>query len=198
MKRSAWLALALALTALPTGCVTRRYVITSSPPGAIVYRDGQPIGATPVEEPFIYYGKYHFRLVKDGFEPLDVEPVLRPPWYQYIGIDFISENVVPFYLRDVQVLHFELKPLVPVRHDDLKNRAEGLRQRGKLIQPPPGIVVPPRNPPQPIPPAAPPTLPPPLPGPPPPVAVPTLPAPAPAAVPPATPIPVTPGPVSAP
>jgi hypothetical protein len=179
MKRTAWLVLALALAAMPTGCVTRRYVITSSPPGAVVYRDGQPIGATPVEEPFIYYGKYHFRLVKDGFEPLDVEPRLQTPWFQYVGVDFITENFVPYTFRDVQVLHFELKPLIPVRHDDLKNRAEILRQRGKLIQPPPGIILPRRpqqQPPPPPPPAAP-TLPAPLPG-------------APAASPPALPPPI--------
>jgi hypothetical protein len=193
MKRSAWLAVALALAALPAGCVTRRYVITSSPPGAIVYRDGQPIGATPVEEPFIYYGKYHFRLVKDGFEPLDVDPELRTPWYQYIGIDFITENIVPCTFRDVQVLHFELQPLIPVRHDDLKNRAEELRQRGKTIQPPPGVVLPPRPVPAPVPAPPPPapTLPPPLPGP-----APALPPPQPGPAP--GPVSAGPRPVSVP
>jgi hypothetical protein len=157
MKRSAWLSLALVLTALSTGCVTRRYVFTSNPPGAIVYRDGQPIGATPVEQPFLYYGKYSFRLVKDGYEPLDVLPDLAPPWYQYPLVDFFSENVIPYTFRDVRVLHFELKPLTPVRPEDLKSRANELKGRGALIQPPPGIAVPPRNPPP-----SPATLPPPL------------------------------------
>ena len=76
MKRSAWLALVLGVAVVPAGCVTRRYVITSDPPGAIVYRDGQPLGPTPVEHPFIYYGKYRYRLIKDGYAPLDVEPEL--------------------------------------------------------------------------------------------------------------------------
>src|SRR5437016_1011964 len=71
MKRSAsLLLLALCFALAPAGCVTRRFVITSNPPGAVVFRDGQPIGLTPVEQPFIYYGRYRFRLVKDGFEPL--------------------------------------------------------------------------------------------------------------------------------
>jgi hypothetical protein len=139
MKRFAGLAMALVLTLMPTGCVTRRFLITSDPPGAIVFRDGQPIGATPVEDSFIYYGKYHFRLVKDGYEPLDVDEKVRAPWYEYIGIDFFSENILPFTLRDNQSFHYALQPLVQVRHDDLRRRAEELRGKGKLIQPPPGI-----------------------------------------------------------
>src|SRR5262245_61309836 len=101
MKRCAWLALAVILGGSAAGCVTRRYVITSDPLGAIVYRDGQPIGATPVEQPFLYYGKYHFRLVKDGKQPLDVEVELCPPWYQWPGIDFVAENLIPCAFRDV-------------------------------------------------------------------------------------------------
>src|SRR5262245_59751082 len=122
MRRSAWLALALALVVagFSSGCVTRRVLITSDPPGAIVYRNGQPIGATPVEHPFVYYGKYRYRLVKDGFAPLDVEPELSTPWFQYVGLDFISENLVPFTIRDTQALHYQLAPLSAVRHDDVR------------------------------------------------------------------------------
>src|SRR4051794_32563629 len=78
--------LALLLVGLPAGCVTRRYVITSDPPGAIVYRDNQYLGPTPVEEPFVYYGKYRFRLVADGYQVMDVEPELVPPWYEWTGV----------------------------------------------------------------------------------------------------------------
>ena len=168
MKRSACLALALVVAGLSAGCVTRRIMITSDPPGAIVYRDGQPIGATPVEEPFVYYGKYRYRLVKDGFQPLDVEPDVNAPWYEWPGIDFFSENLLPFHLRDVQAFHYQLLPLEAVRHDDVRSRAEELRNRGALIQPPadapprnvraPAPVVVPRNNPAPVAPI--PTLPP--------------------------------------
>lgn len=136
MRRTACLLLAL-VVACPAGCVTRRYVITSDPPGAMVFRDGQPIGPTPVEQPFIYYGKYRFRLVADGYEPLDVEPDLEAPFYQYPGIDFVAENLTPFTFRDVQSLHFKLTPLVPARPDDVQRRAEQLQQRGRAITPPP-------------------------------------------------------------
>jgi len=166
MKRSAWLVVAVALAALPSGCVTRRYVITSDPPGAVVYRDGQPIGATPVEEPFLYYGKYRFRLVKDGYQPLDVEPELPTPWYEYPGVDFVSENLIPYPFRDVQVLHFQLQPMETLRPDEVRARAEELRARGMTIQTPPGTEAPPRIRPAPAAPPAPPPQPtPPLPAP---------------------------------
>ncbi len=142
MKRCSWLMLVAMLAVLPTGCVTRRYLITSDPPGAMVYRDGQPIGPTPVEEPFIYYGKYRFRLVKDGYAPLDVEPELVPPWYQWPGVDFVTENLICYTFRDVQCLHFQMQPVEMVRPDDVRARAEQLRQRGKSIQTPPGTEAP--------------------------------------------------------
>src|SRR5262245_55880605 len=136
MRRTACRLLALGL-ACPAGCVTRRFIITSDPPGAMVFRDGQPIGPTPVEQPFVYYGKYRFRLVADGHQPLDVEPEFVTPWYQYVGVDFVTENLVPFTFRDVQVLHFTLAPLEPVRPDDVQRRAEQLQERGRAIVVPP-------------------------------------------------------------
>ena len=74
MRATLCATLALLAAGLSSGCVTRRMMITSDPPGAQVYVDGQPIGATPVERPFVYYGKYRYRLVKDCYQPLDVEP----------------------------------------------------------------------------------------------------------------------------
>lgn len=136
MKRSA-LPLALLLALLPAGCVTRRVLITSDPPGAVVYRNGQPIGATPVEESFVYYGRYHYRLVREGCEPVDFYPDLVAPWYQYPGIDFVAENVLPFNFRDRQTLHFTLPESRPVRHDAIRARATELQAIGAGLQPPP-------------------------------------------------------------
>lgn len=161
MMRSAWLVLALLLVGPSAGCVTRRYVITSDPPGAVVFRDGQPIGATPVEEPFVYYGKYRFRLVKDGYKPMDVEPELVAPWYQWPGVDLVTETVIPYPFRDVQVLHFQLQPMEQMRHDDIRGRAEQLRQQGAQIQTPPGTATPPGPVLPPVSPVPPPAAPPP-------------------------------------
>src|SRR3954465_11411233 len=103
MNRTAWLLLAVCGAGLSTGCVTRRVLITSDPPGAIVYRNGQYLGPTPVEEPFVYYGKYRYRLVRAGYEPLDVTQDLAAPWYELPGVDFVSENLIPYPFRDVKV-----------------------------------------------------------------------------------------------
>lgn len=136
MRRTALLLLACVLAFGPLGCVTRRFVITSNPPAATVFRDGQPIGVTPVEQPFTYHGRYRFRIVKDGYEPLDLEPELVAPWYQVPGIDFIAENLYPFTLRDVQGIHAELRQLQPVPAEVLRARGEELRQRGRSMIPP--------------------------------------------------------------
>jgi hypothetical protein len=128
---------ALLLAGLSAGCVTRRYVITSDPPGAMVFRDGQPIGITPVEEEFVYYGFHDFRLVKDGYQTLDEHVNIPAPWYEWPGIDFISENVVIQKIHDIHRLCFRLVPLEQVRHDDIRRAAEDLRQRGKALQPRP-------------------------------------------------------------
>jgi hypothetical protein len=150
MRLRVWGALLAALVAagLSSGCVTRRVLITSDPPAAVVYKDGQYLGPTPIEIPFVYYGKYRFRLVADGYAPLDVEPRLYAPWYQYPGIDFIFENLLPFTFRDKQAFHFELVPLVRPLNADVQAAGEALRSRGAGIgQPGPRPPRPNRNPP---------------------------------------------------
>jgi PEGA domain len=164
MNRAAWLVPMTCLVCLSTGCVTRRVLITSDPPGAIVYRNGVYLGPTPVEEPFVYYGKYHYRLVHDGYETLDVTQDVPSPWFELPGIDFISENVIPYTFRDVRPFHYKLEPAIPVRPDDIRTRAEGLRLEGKAIQPPPDAPPPPQRRPKPAPAPAP-TLPAPTPAP---------------------------------
>jgi hypothetical protein len=151
MNRAAWLVPMMGLVFMTTGCVTRRVLITSDPPGAIVYRNGVYLGPTPVEEPFVFYGKYRYRLVKDGYEPLDITQDIDSPWYELPGIDFVTENFYPFTIRDIRPFHYRLQPAVAVRPDDIRNRAEMMRQEGKTIQPPPDAPPPPqRRPPAPV------------------------------------------------
>ena len=70
------------------------------PPGALVYVDNYEIGTTPVSTDYIYYGTRRIRLVKDGYATLDIKQWIPPPWYEIIGIDFVSENLVPAEIRD--------------------------------------------------------------------------------------------------
>ena len=105
------------MAGLLTGCVERRFVITTEMPGCrrapsrlVVYDEkGIPIGALPVDRQFTYYGKYRFTLVKDGCETMIVEEKVRAPFYEWFGLDFIAENIIPFTIRDVRRFHYVLQ-----------------------------------------------------------------------------------------
>ena len=138
------------------GCVHRRLTIRSNPPGALVYVDNQEIGRTPVSTSFVYYGTRAIRLEMDGYEPVEELHRLRPPWYQYPPIDFVSENFSFREIRDERVLDFELVPMQLVPTQQLIQRANQLRRDSQM-----GFVAP-----LPTLPAAAPVIPgPPLPGP---------------------------------
>jgi hypothetical protein len=119
------------LLALAAGCVERRMVITTEPFGAIVYDEKNiALSASPADKPFTYYGKYSFKIVKDGYETLIVEENVQPPWYEWIGLDFISETLVPWSLRDVRRFHYKLQPVVVVPPDQVLEKGTLLRARG--------------------------------------------------------------------
>jgi len=138
-----WFYALAALVALSgaTGCVERRMVIITDPfpdaANAIVYDEkDQPMpGGTPVDKPFTYYGKYHFRIVKDGFDTLDVEQRVRAPWYEWPGLDFVSENLIPWTIRDVRYYTYVMQR-PPIRQpDQTLQEAEALKAQAKTLGP---------------------------------------------------------------
>jgi hypothetical protein len=138
-RRVAGVALAALSFGSLAGCVEQRYVITSDPPGAVVLRNNQPIGATPADDHFVYYGNYHFTLIKDGYSTLQVDQKIPAPWYEIFPLDFFSETLVPFRIRDVRRFNYHLEPVPAVNTEQLLTRAQGLRDRGLSIgspQPP--------------------------------------------------------------
>jgi hypothetical protein len=145
---------------LTTGCVDRRFVITTDPPGAIVYDEkNQPIAASPADRQFTYYGRYRFTLVHDGYETMIVEENVRAPWYEWIGLDFFSEIVVPIKLRDVRRFHYVMQQAQIIPAEAVLNEANQLRIKGKSVGSPlpPSFPVPVEGPPpRPVVPAPPP------------------------------------------
>jgi hypothetical protein len=138
----------LAVLSGVTGCVERRMVIITEPfpdaVNAVVYDEkDQPIGGTPVDKPFTYYGKYHFRIVKDGFDTLDVDQRVRSPWYELPGLDFISENLIPFTIRDVRYYTYVMPQRLIRPPDQTLGEGEALRSYGKTL----GPQIPDLNPP---------------------------------------------------
>ena len=138
------IALAL-LAALSGGCVDRRFIIESEPPGAVVYVNNQYIGATPVDLPFQYYGTYRFTFVADGYETLTVDECVRPPWYEYFPLEFLSECLWPGVVRDLRSIHKPMQPMQMPSPEEIRARAEQLRAQGQSIGvplPPPGAPPP--------------------------------------------------------
>jgi len=125
-----------------TGCVERRFVITTNPPEAMVYDEKHmPLGASPTDRQFVYYGKYQFTIVRDGYETLVVTENVKAPWYEWFGLDFFSE-AVPYWFRDVRRLHYDLKPAPVVPAEEILEKAKQMRTKGQAI----GVPLPPAEP----------------------------------------------------
>jgi hypothetical protein len=154
-------ALALAFGAA-AGCVQRRMTIRSNPPGALVYVDDYQLGTTPVSHDFVYYGTRKIRLVKDGYETLTVRQPIPLPWYEIFPLDFVSENLIPWEIRDERVIDLAMQPASTEPAESVAARAEQARlAAGSLppVAPAAAVVPPPPAAPQPIP-APPPAVPP--------------------------------------
>ncbi|MCA9261595.1 MAG: PEGA domain-containing protein [Planctomycetales bacterium] len=126
-RRAALAALALVTLIASPGCVRRRLLVRSNPPGATVYVDNQPVGVTPCATSFTYYGTREIRLVKAGYETKVFNQPIPAPWYELPPFDFISENLVPREIQDYRTVNCDLQPQVVVPTEHLLARAEELR-----------------------------------------------------------------------
>jgi len=167
-RRRLWPALrpvcgvSLALAAvLSCGCVQRRMTIRSNPPGALVYVDDYQLGTAPVSHDFVYYGTRKIRLVKDGYETLTVRQPFPVPWYEVFPLDFVTENLIPWEIRDERVVELAMQPAAAVPPESVVARAEQARRAAGSIAATTPVASPPPPPaaPQPIP-APPPAMPP--------------------------------------
>ena len=116
--------------ALLPGCVRRTISISSDPPGALVWLNDREIGRTPVEIEFLYYGTYDVRLSRDGYEPLHAPAEAKPPWWDTIPLDLISEVVPGEQVSRIE-WHFDLQPLQN-DPDELLERARQMREVDRL------------------------------------------------------------------
>ncbi len=138
--------LLLTMLLLP-GCLRRRMMLRSNPPGAMVYVDNQPIGTTPCSTGFIYYGTREIRMVKPGYETLTVDQPIPAPWYEIPPLDFVSENMVPREIQDYRTLTYNLTPQAIVPTNQLLGRAQQLRLAtnqtpGTISSPSPSLGMP--------------------------------------------------------
>ncbi len=126
---------------LVTGCVERKMIIRSDPPGATVFLnyDASLLSTTPAEVSFTDYGTYSVRLVSEENEELRAMAEVKAPWWSYPPFDLITELLLPFTIEDRQEFTYELMPLsvalspevLRKRHQELILRAEEFRVESK-------------------------------------------------------------------
>jgi hypothetical protein len=121
------------LALLSGGCVERTLTITSSPPGALCYLNGEEVGRTPVTRDFLWYGNYEVALRKDGYAALKTTQNVKPPYYQIIPLDLFAEL---FDVKDAQQFNFNLTPARSPDPQALIERAEQLKSQLQSSQSP--------------------------------------------------------------
>lgn len=122
-----------------SGCVTRSITVKTNPSNALVYIDNKLIGESPVSMPFTFYGTRKIMIERkdeDGVltheRTIEFEKI-KAPVYEIFPLDFFSEIVWPFKIKDDQVLSYNLVELEPLsikeRQAKMLKSAEELRQR---------------------------------------------------------------------
>jgi hypothetical protein len=139
-RRVTWVAvLMLGVQATASGCVRRRMTVRTNPPGATVSVDNQLIGTAPAASSFVYYGTREIRVEKDGYRTETLKTRINPPWYQYPVLDFITETLWPWEIRDERIIDVEMVPQVLEPADQVLGRADQLRSQSRA-----GVVTAPR------------------------------------------------------
>ena len=105
---------------IATGCVERKLWVRTEPEGASVLVNGKEIGAAPIAWTFEHYGTIVVEAELPGRERVQRTVKLKPPWYQYPVLDFITDVLWPFTIKDERQLELvlpELGRLTPEQFD---------------------------------------------------------------------------------
>ena len=125
--RNAWPVLFLLLA----GCTERWIQVRSEPPGATVYIDGERVGTTPCETPFVWYGKRELVLEMDDFLSHTTMISLPAPWWQWPIIDLFPDFLLPWTFTDRHEfsVSLETRTFDPKARGEVRKRAEELKKR---------------------------------------------------------------------
>jgi len=133
--RLGWLA-SVGIVALLSGCVERRFLVETNPPGAMVFVNNKPYGPSPATVPFIYYGTYQITLVLDGYQTQIIRQKIDAPFYSYPPIDLLAENLYPFKISDRPIFHYDMLPATQPNLDGLRIRGDEVRRDGQSLPEP--------------------------------------------------------------
>jgi hypothetical protein len=129
--------------------VQRELLITSQPSGAEVRVDGEAVGRTPVNVPYLHYGTRRITFYLDGYLTRSEVVEIDPRWFNVFPLDLISEVFVPIGWSDLRPIHVELEhgsgAISPPALEGVLERAETLRRSG-----PEGPATPPAKEPEPV------------------------------------------------
>ncbi|MEA3328912.1 MAG: PEGA domain-containing protein [Candidatus Omnitrophota bacterium] len=109
--------LAAVLSSAP-GCVKRIVTIDSQPSGAEVSFGRKTVGTTPCNFDFTFYGSYPVKLTKEGYKDFYAAAKLKPPFYEWIPLDFVSELLLPVQFKDVHSFTYRLFPEEPFEFEE--------------------------------------------------------------------------------
>ncbi len=98
----------------------------------MVVVDGREIGYSPASVDFTYYATREIKLVKDGYETLTTQQSFEKPWYQYPGLEFVSDNLLPVTVTNRHDLTYNMHPSVIQPAGDLRGRADTFRSRALI------------------------------------------------------------------
>ena len=126
---------ALVAAWLAAACqVQRELVITSQPAGAEVRVDGEAVGRTPVNVPYLHYGTRRVTFYLDGYLTQSRVVELSPRWFNVFPLDLVSEVFVPVGWKDLRPIHADLEhgsgAISPPALEGVLERAEVLRRSG--------------------------------------------------------------------
>lgn len=124
------------LMGLLPGCVERRFTVHTEPPGAKVYVNNKPMGFSPVDVPFTYYGNYLITLEYPGYQTRHIKEHIKAPVYAYPPIDFVAESLYPGKIHDHHQFEYSLDPMPRPNLDELRAQAETLREQGRNLPEP--------------------------------------------------------------
>lgn len=133
MSRKVLLPLAVVSLALLSGCMERKLVISSDPPGAKVVINQKWEGVTPFTLPFKHHGTYDIRISKAGYYPMVVKEPIVAGLHQKPFLDFPAE-VLPVRGKDIRKLHYTLEQIAdPDAIDEIMTRRTEMRERTERI-----------------------------------------------------------------
>jgi hypothetical protein len=118
---------------LLAGCAQRTLDITSDPPGALLYLNGEEIGRTPLRYDFTWYSDYDVVLRKDGYETLKTHHKIDAPLLFLPPLDLVGEL---FGARDHRHWNFTMQPAIvgTTNPSALINRGEALKKELRSSQ----------------------------------------------------------------